>query len=131
MNKLCICLFAVFFLLLFSCQRNSTLSDSVTFKGAVNYGVLNSSGNIVYLGAASSAKVVCSGFSEYATSGSDGSYTLTVNANRQFTANNADNYTLRAFDKYGADETVSASGKPGDVVSVRSFILYKHTAEGQ
>ena len=69
-------------ILLVSCERNSTLSSTVTFTGSAYYGVANSSGTtntISVVGPAASIKVTCEGHPEFTTTAADGSYSFSVN----------------------------------------------------
>lgn len=112
------------------CERNSAFKDKITFQGYVNSGHM-SSGIIIVDGPLPNVSVVCEGRPEVAKTKTDGSYTLEVKTVRKFTALDADTYTLWAFTSTGGDEKVSltAVGKPGDTVNVRSFIINKHTEE--
>ncbi|HBU68749.1 MAG TPA: hypothetical protein DEE98_00015 [Elusimicrobia bacterium] len=129
------CVTALVSALIFAgCQNNnSTLEDTVTFKGSVSLGqvIVDANGNqtITVTGAAPNAAVVCENTGDSVKSASDGSYTLKAKAVRQFTALNAETYTLSAFDQNGGDEKITVSGKPGETVNVRGFILYKHTED--
>lgn len=124
-------LFAVFT----GCERNSTSEDAITFQGYVNYGHLgrDADGNAILIidGALSNAIVTCETFPDTAKTATDGSYSLSVKTVRRFRGFDSETYTLRAIAPQisGRDEKITAIGKPGDTITVRSFVLYKHTEE--
>ncbi|MFH0948281.1 MAG: hypothetical protein V1833_04700 [Elusimicrobiota bacterium] len=121
------------------CQRNSTFEDTITFKGNVFHGhfdVDSSSQTVLIVdGYLSNANVLAEGFPDTAKTATDGSYTLSVKTVRTFKGLDYDAYTLKASasgyqsSKPGSDEKITTSGKPGDIITVRDFVLYKHTEE--
>lgn len=112
-----------------ACQRNSTTANTITFNGYVNAGHTDTTTNVLVIDARlANAVVTCDGFPGSATTASDGSYSLNVQSVRLFQGQNADTFTLHA-NSSGRDEKITASGKPGDTIKVRDFVLYKHTEE--
>jgi hypothetical protein len=110
------------------CNRNSTFQNSVTFTGKVSYGHMDTTTSVLTKdGSAQGAVVTCNNYSDSAKAANDGSYSLNVQSVRTFSGVNSDSFTLQASWN-GADETITVYGKPGDTISVREFILYKHTS---
>jgi hypothetical protein len=123
----------LFFLLLSACYRQGSINTSIIFKGQVNSGHLgqNSSGSstLIVDGPQQNATVSCESYSGTATTAADGSYSLTIHAVRRFSGQNTDTYTLIADTGNGASEKITVSAVPGEIVPVRSFVLYKHVEE--
>ncbi|MBN1824415.1 MAG: hypothetical protein JW803_08860 [Endomicrobiales bacterium] len=125
-SLVCLLLFAA---ILAGCERNSTFSNSITFEGKVYLGQMDTTKNILIVYAPlQNATVTCDNFPEKAKTASDGSYSLSVKTVRTFRGNDSDTYTIQAFYS-GGDESITVTGKPGDTVTVRDFIIYEHTTE--
>jgi len=109
------------------CNRNSTFQSTITFKGTVWLGHMDTTNNILITDKVlQGAIVTCENYPGSATTAGDGSYTLNVQAVRAFSGINSDSFALQASYN-GDDETITAYGKPGDTIQVRDFVLYQHT----
>lgn len=113
--------------LFIGCDRNSTFQNSITFTGKVYVGHLDTTTNILITDHVQSGAIVtCTNYPGSVKTASDGSYTLGIKAMRTFSGINLDSYSIQAT--YGGDdETITATGKPGDTIQVRDFVLYQHT----
>ena len=122
---------ALMCLTLTGCNKSLVYDNEVTFKGYVYAGHngQDANGNSVIInnGPISGATVTAVGHSSSVSSASDGSYILAVPAVRTFSAPDTDTYTLEAHTPSGSDEKITASGKPGETVNVRGFVLTSHT----
>jgi len=119
----------IFSFLCLGCQRNSTFKESITFKGFVYTGHKDQAGNIIADTPLGNAKVVCTNTAEETKTIQDGSYVLNVNAVRWFKGSDSETYVITALSQDGFNEKTSVSGKPGDTVTVKSFVLYHHTED--
>ena len=108
-------------------KDNSTVQNSVTIKGRVYSGVMNTTTNLLIIGPViSGAEVTCTNFPGSVKTANDGTFTLTIQAVRTFSGINSDSYTVQASSN-GADESITVYGKPGDTIEARDFVLYQHT----
>jgi len=108
-------------------KDNSTVQNSITFKGKVWVGHMDTTTNILIAdGLVKDAVISCTNYPGSVKTGNDGSYSLDVQAVRTFSGPNSDTYTLQASYN-GYDATMSVFGKPGDTIDVKDFVLYQHT----
>ncbi|MFH1957524.1 MAG: hypothetical protein ABIJ15_03520 [bacterium] len=118
----------------------SGCSDTtVTFKGKVYYGSESSGGGILVHGALGGAKVKEVDHTTVTDAASDGSYVLKIEVPRILGYSRSETYTLEAWGdvptSYNpsvtttANERISINARPGDTVSARNFLLYRHDEE--
>jgi len=109
------------------CDRNSTTQNKVSFEGRVWVGHLDATTKAVVIdNLVQGAVVTCENYPGSAKTGSDGSFSLTIQAVRGFSGINSDTYTLQASYN-GYDETMTGYGKPGDTIKVKDFVVYQHS----
>ena len=119
---------AVVVIFLQGCSRPPA-AISMEFRGRVLYGVENSGGTLAVLGALPGARVILLGDNTSAITDASGNYTMTASVPRSFTGNNVEQYTLEAVapDVWaGTSQRQGVTGRPGDIIYVRDFILFKH-----
>jgi hypothetical protein len=108
-------------------KDNSTIQNSLTFKGKVWVGHMNTTTNILIAdGLVKDAVITCTNYSDSVKTAADGSYSISIQAVRAFSGVNSDSYTLQAsFNGY--DATMTVYGKAGETIEVKDFVLYQHT----
>ena len=120
----------------------NSMDTEIEFKGQVYYGFKDQS-MIAIWGPLPNARVMALGHSEYATTDSNGRYTLTVKTVRKFFRNDYDEYVLQASGVAAsnpaiinifpnakfANEQITVRGKPGETVYVRDFMVTDHEIE--
>ncbi len=118
----------------YSCDRIPFVT-TVEFRGKVYYGRETADGKVVVLGPLSNASVVLIGSGFRTTTDAKGKYTLEANVPRRFNTPSYEIYTLEASGTsdphiYPEGNYISAQidvdGRPGDVIHVRDFLLYRH-----
>ena len=112
---------------------------TVTFKGKVYYGSESSSGGILVHGALAGAKVKEINHLIVTTADSSGSYILEIEVPRVLGYSKSESYTLEAWGDIAtsynpsvtttANERISVNARPGEIVSTRNFLLYRHDVE--
>ena len=112
---------------------------TVTFKGKVYYGSESSSGGILVHGALAGARVKEINHVAVTTADPAGSYTLEIKVPRVLGYSQSESYTLEAWgdvvSSYNpsvtttANERISVNARPGETVSARNFLLYRHDEE--
>lgn len=99
------------------------------FRGRVLYGVENSSGAIIVLGALPGARVILVNDNTSVVTDASGNYNMAASVPRSFVGNNVEQYTLEAVAPVawaGTSQRQGVTGRPGDTIYVRDFVLFKH-----
>lgn len=121
-----------------SCER-SPFATTIEFQGQVFYGVISSTetNTIEVRGPLKDARVVLVGTSAETTTNEKGEYVLRVEVFRRFHTPAYENYTLEASGTSSSSyptgkyisQRITVQGRPGDIIKVRDFLLYKHQEE--
>jgi len=113
----------------------SSLETDIEFKGKVYYGYDAGQSQIGLLGPSANSRVIAVGYPEYATTDSQGRYTLTVKSTRKYNNILGDQYILEASGTSSpsvypqgnyVSQQITVYGKPGNTVQVRDFVIYEH-----
>ena len=144
--------FLPFVFLLLPFVLTGCFEDEITFKGKVLQAhweywsdgttAPTPTGRYIVDGPLPGAIVRCVGYSETATTDTNGLYELNIEVSRVIGYKaKADSFTLQAFSQrtynnpnwdLGTDEPISqyVDARPGDTIPVRAFVLMSHTFEG-
>jgi|GEM_PF-4112016 hypothetical protein len=102
---------------------------SMEFRGRVLYGVENSSGTLIVLGVLPGARVILMNDNTSVVTDASGNYSMAASVPRSFVSNNVEQYTLEAVAPVtwaGTSQRQGVTGRPGDIIYVRDFILFRH-----